>query len=95
MQALDEKERELNLALLSFAEAGNTEKCKKALQDGAYVHTSAGWLNCTPLILACMNGHRDTAIVLIDQFGAGENYELHAYIDLYIITPIHSKMPSH
>merc|ERR1711871_1844815 len=29
-----------------------------------------GWLKSSPLILACMNGHKDTAIMLIDQYGA-------------------------
>ena len=74
MQALAEKEKQLNIDLLKFAEAGDTEKCKTALQDGAYIHTAAGWLNCTPLILACMNGHKETALVLIDQYGASNNH---------------------
>ena len=82
MQALVQKEQQLNEDLLHFAESGNTEKCEMAIANGAYIHTTVGWLGCTPLILACMNGHKETAIVLIDQYGAGNSLT-------FVLTSIH------
>ena len=86
MQALAEKEKQLNLDLLSAAEAGNSENCRKCLQEGAFVHTTEGWLKSSPLILACMNGHKDTAIMLIDQYGAGMTEHLFTSKHSYIIS---------
>lgn len=65
-----EENEEANKNLLHFAEKGNSERCLEEIKNGANIHTNAGFMGCTPLLLACLNGHTDTVSILMTQCGA-------------------------